>query len=467
MHDLKLALQGAIEKYKAKYPQRAKSAHRSKNIQDITEIINKHDNENDLLNALEDYFSNDYYTGLLDRSALEDFIVDAIAAVNKELQLALNTFGYFPENQTPMDKTPNGADDKFIDLEYTLEDFIDYALDSYVGEKRGEVPLYRQEDIKQIKAILSERSADRARLIKTYIDEKLTHSFNSALKNKIHQALKHFNHHASSRKVASRIWEPTVTSKHEKIMIFLHGWLGSVNSGDLLAVQAVNKGFRFIAYDHRHHGKDAERNKGGISPDLLRIDFRLFLKRMKSLYPDAQFALAGHSLGGAILTSEYELINNDPAIKSVSLIAPAVSNSLANLLSPSKIFARNMHTEVQMAEQSTKRHGGNGIFSTFIGLINFMFKVGRYLLRLFSKASEKSDQSQWNIYSGKRDFAVNCAEFKSLSTRKNRGVTFFPRADHVPHYGRHHGSYIRTILNDVTPCFTLNEVTPSLVSLKT
>ena len=458
MSKLTNELLASLEEYKTQHPKRASSIHRSQNIQDITDICKQYPDSGDehkLLNVLEDYFSNnDYYTGPLDRSALEDLIVDAICRVNQSEGLALNTFGYFPEDNTPLDQTPEGARDDSLMLEYSLQHFIEYALDCYESARRGNIPEYRKADIANIRELLGSLATDsnKAESIKNYVLEELSHSFNSSLKGNILQALEYFHHHAQSRRVATRIWNPDEFPKPRKLMIFLHGWLGSVNSGDLLAAEAVQEGFQFIAYDHRCHGKDTQRNEGGINSDLLRIDFRVFLMQIKSQFPNASIALVGHSMGGAILTAEHEFINRDDSVKSVSLIAPAVAKSWGTLLSPVKIFARNMHPEVKKAEQSSERHGGNGILTTLLGLINFMRQTASALSRLFN-STEKEDAPQWNIYSGKKDLPVNCAEFESLPVNENHRVTFFSRADHVIHYGRHCGSYIRQMLTDLRDCF--------------
>lgn len=239
-------------------------------------------------------------------------------------------------------------------------------------------------------------------------------------------------------------------------MIFLHGWHDSVNAADQLAREAVQNGFKVIAYDHRGHGNDSQRQQRGISTDLLRIDFRNFLSYVLEKYPQAEIAIAGHSMGGAILTSEHSFINTcthqdgNKAVKSVSLFAPAVMSGIHKMISPFKLLYRNMHSDVQSAQQASNRFGGKG--PSLISLLNFMRKAAYALSYLFMDVH--SHHANWHIYSGKKDASVNYTEFESLMCATHqKKVSFFSRSDHALQFGRYSGTVIRTMLKDIEPCF--------------
>lgn len=441
----------AVQDYKTRYPRRAASAHRRINIEYITNLCKVDPtatSQEKLLSDLENYFSDGYSTGLRDRSALEDLIVQAVLNVNTDMQLGLNTFGYFPKDHPQPEKTPDGAQDGFITLEYTLDDFINFAIDKYTEEKEGKIAEYRQSDIQKIKEILNlgMGSSDKVKLIRKLL-KAFTHSCNSNLKEHIFNALDNFASYPS-KEIATRIWDPEQPSNPEKIMIFLHGWHDSVNSGDELAQEAVKRGFKVIAYDHRGHGKDAQRKERGITIDLLRIDFRKFLTDVKSKYPIAELALAGHSMGGGILAAENKFIKKEKSIKSISLICPAVMSGLSKMISPIKILYRNMHPNVQAAQQGSHRFGGKG--PTLFGLLNFMRKAARALASLFSEP--ENPEQTWRIYSGKKDASVNYREFVLLSNQNN--IKFFSRGDHALQFGRHAGAVNRKILDDIAVYFS-------------
>lgn len=447
LKELKPAISNAIVAYGQSNPWRAELSHRKLNRNSLYQLIDEAKNVEELLQNLEDYFSSaDYYTGPSDKSNLEERIVEAIITTLKDdetFQYGFNAFGYNQQNHPAKKEIPLGAEDFKVELNYSLSDFVHYALDKY-GQEKGSMPEYRKKEIKEIKQILAEKNDDAiAETIQEYLKTTLSHSFNSRLKHYLESAL---NQKTGLRKVHTRRWEPQQASEPQKILIFLHGWHDSVNSVTQLAQEAVKQGYAVIAYDHRGHGKDAQRQEKGISTDLLRVDFRKFLEKIQQEHPHAEIALAGHSMGGAILTMEHQFINRNQAVKSVSLLAPAVLSSITNLISPTKLFCRNMHDDVKAAQTSSDRFGGKG--PSLFSLLHLMWKAAKALKQIFSSAPEI--QEKWKVYSGKKDASVNYVEFTSLP--ENR-VKFFPRGDHALQFGHRSGTVNREIVKDMEACF--------------
>ena len=450
---LKKAIADAIVSYELSYPTRSQSSHRQKNIHEIKQLCKDINDKETLLQQLENYFSSDdFYTGLWDRSALEDLIVDAVFNTDEDTRAGLSTFSHYkPTPQPSMHSTPLGAKDSGVTLKYDLNDFVDYAMNKYIEEHEGKIHTHRQLNIDRIQEILSSvDSTDKSNQIHAYVNSnEFLYPSNSLLRNYILTALDNY-HQQRQRVVAIRTWDSLQVSVPPKIMIFLHGWHDSLNSGDQLARLAIKSGFTVIAYDQRGHGNDAERDTNDITSDLLRIDFRKFITHVQKNNPDAEIALVAHSLGGAILTTENKFINDNKSIKSVSLIAPAVMGSIAKMISPAKLFYRNMHDNVLSSQRASDRFGGKG-FSLF-ALLNFIRKAALALKHLF--ASTTSDVSKWNIYSGKRDASVNYTEFEGLPQQQ---IKFFSRADHALHFGHRAGTVNRQIINDIEHRFSAIE----------
>src|SRR3990167_2167723 len=80
----KWSLLRAIERYETDFSRRAKSTHRAQNIIAIKKIIDAGNDQdtrtkNDIIKALTAYFHDDnYYTGFLDNSQLEDYVIKRI-----------------------------------------------------------------------------------------------------------------------------------------------------------------------------------------------------------------------------------------------------------------------------------------------------------------------------------------------------------------------------------------------------
>ncbi|KTC98521.1 short chain dehydrogenase [Legionella geestiana] len=435
---LRARIHSGIEQYRQRHPLRSKSAHRIQSIERIYEICRNAQGDEQLLEALEDYFiSEDFYCGPWDRSILEECIVAAIAA-GTDIEAP---FGFYPPNQPSINRQAQET----ITIAYELADFVEYAIDKYVQQTVLEEKPYRSDDITRIRNILAQENTpeEKAEALSNYLNSpSFTRSFNSQLKKYLLSALKYAAE--TERQVAIRPWAlPSVNDENPpaKILIYVHGWHDSLNSAEPLAKEALKHGYTVIAYDNRGHGRDAERAVRGISTDKLRIDFRKFLKHVHEHYPEASIALAGHSMGGAILTTEKAFIERQEYVKSVSLIAPAVMSSFGRLISPVKIFYRNMHADVLNAQRASDRFGGSG--PSLFGLLRLMREASRALLALFSGVSRVS----WKVYAGRKDISVNYREFEDLPEAQH--VRFFARADHAMHVGHHRGSINRNILADM------------------
>ena len=439
---LKEAIGNAVRQYQDRYSSRAQSPYRLANIQHIDTICAEENNVEFLLARLEDYFSSPlFYTGPRDNSVLEELIAGAVCQVNRQMGIGLETFGYRQSSYPAMNEVPHGAEDTHMNLSYVLNDFVSYAVDKYVQEKEGRIEKHRSENLRYIRHILATNDSDEQKKnqVREYIQSPdFSRAFNSRLKALVLTAL---DTTQAPRAVATRIWQSEETAAPQKILIYLHGWHDSVNSGDQLAREAVKQGYTVFAYDHRGHGKDSERQNRGISTDLLRLDFRQFLQHIQQRYPEADIALAGHSMGGALLTVENRFINRIPSVKSVSLIAPAVMSGLDKLISPAKIFYRNMQREVQIAQTASDRFGGKGPW--LFGLLNLMRKASRALNTLLFRHDLHAN---WQVYAGERDISVNCSEFKALT---HSNIQFFPRGDHALHFGRYAATANRKIVEDV------------------
>lgn len=427
-----------IEQYRRRHPLRSQSAHRIQSIQHIEAICACAQSDEQLLETLEDYFiSEDFYCGLRDRSVLEECIVAAITEGSE----AVAPFGFYPPNQPAV----NPHAQEMITLAYELADFVEYAIDKYVQQTILEEKPYRHNNISHVRDILRQENtvSEKSEALRNYLHSPLfTRSFNSQLKKYLLSALEYAAE--TERQVAIRPWSLSSVNDEStpaKILIYLHGWHDSLNSAEPLAKEALKHGYTVIAYDHRGHGRDAERAARGIPTDKLRIDFRKFLAHVHALYPEARIALAGHSMGGAILTTEKAFIERQEYVKSVSLIAPAVMSSIGRLISPVKIFYRNMHADVLNAQRASDRFGGNG--PSLPGLLRLMREASRALVALFTGASRIS----WRVYAGRKDISVNCSEFDHLQGASD--VRFFARADHAMHVGHHQGSINRKILADM------------------
>lgn len=445
--EVRSAILEAMEDYKANNARRAASTHRQESMTRITDICNRTTQTEVLLEELEDYFSSDdFYTGILDGSVLEEMVVDAIVRTDQATHDGLNTFcSYKPKRHFAADETPPGAQDSDTIIQYHLNDLINFAIDKYIQEKHDDIEAHRKLNIDDIKRMMAGTGSDKDKIteIREYINgDQFTRSFfKSDLKKYITEALDRVS--LPDRQVATRIWIPPKPIHSQKVIVFLHGWHDSLNAGDQLARQAVKQGFKVISYDQRGHGKDAEREKRGISTDLLRLDFRKFLEHVKETNSGADISLAGHSLGGAILTAESRFIQ-EAGVKNVSLIAPAIMSSIGKMISPAKILYRNMHKDVEQAQRGSNRFGGKG--PTLFGLLNFMRKIAETLRNLFVRP-ETREGTHWRIYSGKKDQSVNYSEFEGF-TEQSR-IKFFSRGDHALHFGHRYGTVVRQILKDI------------------
>lgn len=448
LEKLKIAAILAIKVYQAQHPNRSSSKHRSADIEALIKIVGDAKDKEQLYNQLEDYFASDtFHTGFRDKSALEDGIIDALFEKDPDLRTGVYAFGTYKPEAIKGDATPTGAVDSTIKLNYSLDDFINFAIRKY-KEERPNISADRESDILFIETYLNSKQTYntpevKIENIKNYLEKIMKKTLTSDLKKYIEQAIKAYQE-TPTRQVATRVWGP---ANAKKVMIFLHGWHDSVDAGNELARQAIKEGYKVIAYDHRGHGKDDEREKKGISTDLLRLDFEKFLEKVKADHPDAEIALVGHSMGGAILTAANRKINSDPQIKSVSLLAPAVMSSVGKLASPAKAVYRNMHKDVVTKQKATTRFGGNG--PSLFGLLNFMRKAARALKAFFTSPDPMT--AKWKIYSGKKDASVNYTEFEALQKEKadsHVGIQFFRRGDHALQFGHRSGTVIRQVLKD-------------------
>jgi|GEM_PF-4462274 len=193
----KESLQHSIDTYKKAHPRRAKTS-REKNIQDIQKIIQQSKTPTDLIHTLQYYFlDDDYQRGALYRSSLQDELVKCIENYEPVLRAAIATFGHPFARKSAQDNAsfihqPDPKDEK-RELFFTLDAFIEDAIEVYLEEKSSRLHPHRASNIKTIRTILENKTIskeERLAQIETYVhSNQFHHPLGSDLKHRLLEAV--------------------------------------------------------------------------------------------------------------------------------------------------------------------------------------------------------------------------------------------------------------------------------------
>ena len=116
-------------------------------------------------------------------------------------------------------------------------------------------------------------------------------------------------------------WRP-VGARPRAVLVIHHGLKSHSAHYAELAGRLVARGFAVHAYDMRGHGRSAgQRATLGDFADLT-ADLDLFLRRVRRAEPGLPVFLAGHSVGGAVVT--LYTLEYRPALAGLLLLAPAL-----------------------------------------------------------------------------------------------------------------------------------------------
>lgn len=151
---------------------------------------------------------------------------------------------------------------------------------------------------------------------------------------------------------AIHIWEPI---QPRGVILAIHG--GMAHAGDYVtpALYFRKKGFATVSYDMCGHDNKKRVDIPGFHSFL--DDGELFLKWVKSNYPELPIFVMGHSMGALIATHlGLDRLPHDPAIKGFILSSPYYVNAIkvpALLVKLSKVLARLFPTAKVPLESMT------------------------------------------------------------------------------------------------------------------
>jgi acylglycerol lipase len=115
-------------------------------------------------------------------------------------------------------------------------------------------------------------------------------------------------------------WRPARTPR--AVLVIHHGLKSHGSHYAELAGRLVARGYAVHAYDMRGHGRSAGRRAALDDFDDLLADLDLFLARVRRREPGRPIYLAGHSVGGAVVT--LYVLSRRRSLAGLILLAPAL-----------------------------------------------------------------------------------------------------------------------------------------------
>lgn len=116
-------------------------------------------------------------------------------------------------------------------------------------------------------------------------------------------------------------WRP-VDRAPRAVLVIHHGLKSHSALYDWFARRMVARGHAVHAYDMRGHGRSSGQRAGLDDFAELSADLDLFLARVRAREPGRPIFLAGHSVGGAVVT--FHVLERRPALAGLIVMAPAV-----------------------------------------------------------------------------------------------------------------------------------------------
>ncbi len=105
---------------------------------------------------------------------------------------------------------------------------------------------------------------------------------------------------AGDRSLLRRSW---LAPEPERALVMVHGLAEHSGRYDQLGAWFARRGCAVLAYDQRGHGESAGRRGHVRSFDDLLDDLAIFLELVRSEHPALPLFLAGHSMGGLVVTA--------------------------------------------------------------------------------------------------------------------------------------------------------------------
>jgi acylglycerol lipase len=116
-------------------------------------------------------------------------------------------------------------------------------------------------------------------------------------------------------------WRPS-TGEPRAVVVIHHGLKSHSSLYDWFARRLVARGYAVHAFDMRGHGRSAGQRASLDDFDDLTADLDLFLARVRRREPGRPIFLAGHSVGGAVVT--LYTLERRPALAGLIVMAPAI-----------------------------------------------------------------------------------------------------------------------------------------------
>lgn len=228
-----------------------------------------------------------------------------------------------------------------------LQDYIYLALDIYLEDVGEGADCER---IKHIRETCAEDLTDKQKIY------NIKACLNGAgrLNKYCKQAIEQFNNH-HNRLIRTIRWDAAPNAKPSKVLLVVHGMRCSGMTYDDFCQAAAKQGYTVFSYDQREHNFAAPR--GGAAPTEfeLRLDFRAMLIMLEKVYPQAQVAVVGHSMGGSLLTVENAYLNKKEHVKHRTLVAPALMSGFSKYIKPNR-YLGTATPDLKVLKRAHKTH---------------------------------------------------------------------------------------------------------------
>jgi alpha-beta hydrolase superfamily lysophospholipase len=112
----------------------------------------------------------------------------------------------------------------------------------------------------------------------------------------------------NNRTLFAQCWKPETDS--DTSILLIHGLGEHSGRYERWAELFVEKGYNFLSFDLRGHGKSSGKRGHAKSMQVLLNDIDFFFSKTKRLFPGTKFILYGHSMGGNLALNHIILRNH-------------------------------------------------------------------------------------------------------------------------------------------------------------
>ncbi|MFW5644697.1 MAG: alpha/beta hydrolase [Bacteroidota bacterium] len=112
-----------------------------------------------------------------------------------------------------------------------------------------------------------------------------------------------------NKSLFAQCWKPDKESK--KTILMIHGLGEHSGRYDRWARMFVEKGYNFLSFDLRGHGRSSGQRAYAKSLEVLLSDIDLLFSKAKKMFKDNKLVLYGHSMGGSLVLNHI-IIRNHP-----------------------------------------------------------------------------------------------------------------------------------------------------------